>query len=63
MPAKIRLSLNNVRGMGQDCHKNFVTSSNIYFVYKFMCNFIHYKPRSAYPKNSRKSMITVPPTE
>ena len=30
-------------------------------VYKFLCNFIHFKPRSAYPKNSGKSVITALP--
>ena len=27
-------------------------------VYKFLCNFIHLKPRSAHPKNSGKSVTT-----
>ena len=28
-----------------------VISNDIYFVCKFLCNFIHQKPRSAYPNN------------
>ena len=29
-----------------------VISNDTYFVYKFLCNFIHQKSKSAYPKNS-----------
>ena len=35
-----------------------VISNDIYFVHKYLCNFIHQKLRSAYPKNFRKSETT-----
>ena len=38
-------------------------SNDIYFAYKFSCNFIHQKLRSAYPKSFGKSETTVPPVE
>ena len=42
---------------------SFVISNDIYFAYKFLSNFICEKPRSAYPKNFRKSETTAPSVE
>ena len=38
-------------------------SNDIHFVHKFLCNFIHERPKSAYSKNSRKRVTTAPPVE
>ena len=40
-----------------------VISHNICFVYKFLCSFILWKPRSVCPENSRKCVATAPPVE
>ena len=37
-----------------------VISNNVYFVYNFLRNFIHYKPSSAYRKKFGKSETTAP---
>ena len=46
-------------------HSNCIISisNNIYYVNKFLFNFIPWKPRSAYPKNSGKNVISTPPIE
>ena len=40
-----------------------VISNDVYFVYKFVSNFVHQKPRSVYPKNFLKCETTVPLVE
>ena len=40
------------------CTNCSFVSDDAYFVYKFLCNFIHWKSRSSYPKNLRKSVTT-----
>ena len=38
-------------------------SNDIYFIYKFLCNFIPQKPRSTYPQNFLKRKTTAPPVK